>query len=885
MVIEKEATPPIQNNNNGKTSSIIMIRPLEGINKEIVYKQRLNRPFKVIQNLPISKQAEPIDYSKLTKSLSVKDSGILYNSLIVSRFNWLNHVFKTYWTRREQNLIGLKNSNKKDRMIKFCDLNLNCAGMHDFKVKFYFLKDDEREKQYQLEVETKRLERLKRKQEKAEELKRKKEEKEKEEKEKELRKEQLRIEYETKLQNEAKLKLQQQEELKKQQEQEQEKQQTQQEKQQTQQEKQQTQQEKTQIQQEEQQTQDKQQPQEKQQEEKPLANESNKSSEQSGKQEVSGQQETPKPNILDAPIIMPSAPAIPATTVPKPIEIKQATTNSAKKDNSITFKATNKPITKLNPATPTHAATASSSTSSSLPSTSTSTKDIMSNPESAIMIHNLNLLAKNDLHLKNLMKEVAGGQADTEKILEFQNYIQKAKNMGDATGYMNKLKRKQESKLSKKNENGNNVNNIKPNIIKLTPEEIKKRNDELTKRANEIKAEQERVKLEKIKAREEKERLRKERMEQKIKEREERERLKKQAKEEREREREIRLKEKLAEKERIRLEREEKAKEKLLQKQNNLIKNEQKKANSTNTDRNNSDSDLDSDDDDRMGKLNNDDSNDDLWNTKLSPLQERYSTGASLVFEFNENNASRFILPRNTIYELIDNEDEEDEVNAQDQIKVENSANATPLPKSPYVTIIASFILVHNQGEIDGWERRMNEIKQENEKKQNNVKEEENENSNSRKRRRKKGSSWGSTAANKRATRASKQAREMEILRNEEEDYHEEDNELNEVTEDNKPIPVYSCVSIILNKIPFRFTNFILNSGNSLEHCQNYMREIMNIGKRIELNQLWYQIDGLRDELLGETLRYNLNRLDYAECGGRKSKIEFQKKFGKGGRN
>jgi SWR1-complex protein 3 len=60
---------------------------------------------------------------------------------------------------------------------------------------------------------------------------------------------------------------------------------------------------------------------------------------------------------------------------------------------------------------------------------------------------------------------------------------------------------------------------------------------------------------------------------------------------------------------------------------------------------------------------------------------------------------------------------------------------------------------------------------------------------------------------------------------------------------------------------------------------------VMKIGKRMELDRLWYQLDGIKDELLAETLRYNLNRLDYSNCGAKKNKVMFLKKFGRGGRS
>ncbi|GME90258.1 unnamed protein product [Ambrosiozyma monospora] len=110
---ENQNQAPVVDITLSRTNNIILIPQLEVIDKELAYKQRMHRPFKVVQNLPLS-VATP-DYSLLDHPLSVKDSATLCNSLIVSRHNWLYNVFRTYWTRREQ-YINVLNDRKRDRM-------------------------------------------------------------------------------------------------------------------------------------------------------------------------------------------------------------------------------------------------------------------------------------------------------------------------------------------------------------------------------------------------------------------------------------------------------------------------------------------------------------------------------------------------------------------------------------------------------------------------------------------------------------------------------------------------------------------------------------------------------------------------------------------------
>jgi SWR1-complex protein 3 len=893
-----------------KSSSLVLIRPLESVSKELIYQQRMNRPFKVIQNLPLHKDHQSVpDFSTLAHPLSVKDSGVLYSSLIVSRFNWSYHIFNTYWTRKEQVLMG-SDSKKKDRMVRFCDAQIFC-GVHTFDVKLFFLKDDEREKAFREEQERRKEEKMLKRKQKQEEAQRKREEKERLDKEKELQREKLKQEKQEKL--ELQMKIKNENEIEKQQQQ----------------------QLKINI------TQVPTKPQSQPEssailpsgapaavkdvakQSLPEKTDADVKTDIQNQNDTEGKENGDTENHKDT-----------EHDTSKGIDNDDAgetgkDSNKGNKDttpdvsektsavvhnNSInsTEKNINVEVKTGSASTNSEQSTEKSVAASHAPKKlSSEAKDIMANPESAIMIQNLNYMAKQNPYLNSLMKVVASGTSTTEQILEFQKYINQAKSMGDVTGYMQKLKLKQKQKqkdpatsktsLVDKEIKKEKVVKPKPERPKITlsPEEIRKQNE--LNRIN-----QERAREEKQRLREEREKQKilekQERIERKKKERLEREALKHQQREEKEREREMKRQEKLAEKEKARLEREEKAREKQLQKEK---EKELKKNKVVESD----DEDLDENFDDRMAKLNNTETNEDIWNDKLTPLQERYSTGASLVFEFQENSSARFIIPRDSIFELIENENGEDdgkkptdeasdtvssEQNEPTSVKEENTED-TLRPASPYVTILASFLLVHNQKEIDGWDRRRAEearAKEEAERlKQEIIKKEEEESKNNtiaenaRKRRRKK-TSWGS---NKRSTRTSKNAKEIEQLRREEENYHEEDEDLrkeeNGSVEDVRPTPVYSCATITLSKIPFRFADFVLHSGNGPEVSRRNMEEVMKIGKRMELDQLWYQLDGIKDELLAETLRYNLNRLDYSNCGAKKNKVMFLKKFGRGGRS
>ena len=132
------------------------------------------RPFEVIDLLPAS--IDPPNYnSALTHPLSVKDSAVLYNSLIQSRRTWLKgEMFELYWVRpqRDQTHPNTNGTNNgiRDRMQKMCDCSM-IAGPHKFDIRLYILKDDEIENKWQEEQDRIKKEREDRKVEAIEEKK------------------------------------------------------------------------------------------------------------------------------------------------------------------------------------------------------------------------------------------------------------------------------------------------------------------------------------------------------------------------------------------------------------------------------------------------------------------------------------------------------------------------------------------------------------------------------------------------------------------------------------------------------------------------------------------------------------------------------------------
>lgn len=80
----------------------------------------------------------------------------------------------------------------------------------------------------------------------------------------------------------------------------------------------------------------------------------------------------------------------------------------------------------------------------------------------------------------------------------------------------------------------------------------------------------------------------------------------------------------------------------------------------------------------------------------MTAFQERYLEDATLLFEFVENPNVRFLLPKDAICEVLP---------AGTMINAENGNN------SDNRDILMSFIWIHNQKEVDEYEKKLEEYK------------------------------------------------------------------------------------------------------------------------------------------------------------------------------
>lgn len=138
------------------------------LDQKLLSKQII-RPFDVISDLPVSYNEPPTGHYEdvLKNALTVKDSGSFYMSLIKSRQNYIYTcpMFPLFWQKQSsyarkiqnsekqtqgQNKVGERPSiissdvNAREAMVKLCDASLS-LGPHEFDIRVFIAKDERSE--------------------------------------------------------------------------------------------------------------------------------------------------------------------------------------------------------------------------------------------------------------------------------------------------------------------------------------------------------------------------------------------------------------------------------------------------------------------------------------------------------------------------------------------------------------------------------------------------------------------------------------------------------------------------------------------------------------------------------------------------------------------
>lgn len=259
---------------------------------------------------------------------------------------------------------------------------------------------------------------------------------------------------------------------------------------------------------------------------------------------------------------------------------------------------------------------------------------------------------------------------------------------------------------------------------------------------------------------------------------------------------------------------------------------------------------------------------------KLTAFQEKYLTNATLLFEFVENANVRYMLPQEAICEVIPPESENNE-------------------EADCKDILVSFLWIHNQNELDEYDKKLKEYNEFEKKK----KEEEEE---LLKKKLKEEEDLKSKEQIEKTEQPENQQGEHQGIDNNEESETKTETvpkpeeqtattEPEEVQQTRRPPPRkgrkkrgvtgpnkktapkkierptepeirYTAISLTIHGIPSRYIPIIVNSFKKLEDVQERMSYILKNGVRTTSFYLWYQVDGKLDEAIAEEIRVQLNQ-------------------------
>lgn len=286
---------------------------------------------------------------------------------------------------------------------------------------------------------------------------------------------------------------------------------------------------------------------------------------------------------------------------------------------------------------------------------------------------------------------------------------------------------------------------------------------------------------------------------------------------------------------------------------------------------------------------------------KLTAFQEKYVRDATVLFEFAENSNVRYQLPKDAIAEVLPQSKENIEADEKD--------------------ILFSFLWIHNQKEVEEYEKNKKEYEDFVKKKEEDKRREEEEAKKKEEEEKKKAEEAEKTTvdavstetkgteedlkdeqdAEKGVSKKPTQENDGDVEMKDGEEQvkqepgEEDANEAPPATEDAEPAPTrklpprrgkkgkrvppprkprppkepelpvepeirFTAMSFTIHKVPSRFVPIIANSVNPLNKVQERMKHILEVGTRTSNYYLWYQVDGKQDEALAEKVRVQLHQ-------------------------
>lgn len=225
---------------------------------------------------------------------------------------------------------------------------------------------------------------------------------------------------------------------------------------------------------------------------------------------------------------------------------------------------------------------------------------------------------------------------------------------------------------------------------------------------------------------------------------------------------------------------------------------------------------------------------------KLTAFQEKYLHNATLVFEFLENPNVRYVIPRDSICEVLP---------PANPITLEDGSGVRD--------VLISNIWIHNIEDVENYEKKLAEYNEEvraKEEEERKKREEEEKAQRQEEEGEKKDDDSHTTEAIKeepeelpaRSSRSGRSKRAPPPRRKKPMEKPEE------------PPVRFTTYSFTLHGIPEKFVPIVVNSMRPMKLVQEKMEKILQIGTRVSSYHLWYQVDAKLDEGVAEDLRQSV---------------------------
>lgn len=225
---------------------------------------------------------------------------------------------------------------------------------------------------------------------------------------------------------------------------------------------------------------------------------------------------------------------------------------------------------------------------------------------------------------------------------------------------------------------------------------------------------------------------------------------------------------------------------------------------------------------------------------KLTAFQEKYLHNATLVFEFLENPNVRYVIPRDSICEILP---------PANPITLEDGSGVRD--------VLISNIWIHNIEDVENYEKKLAEYNEEvraKEEEERKKREEEEKAQKQEEEGEKKDDESQTTETIKeepeelpaRSSRSGRSKRAPPPRRKKPLEKPEE------------PPVRFTTYSFTLHGIPEKFVPIVVNSMRPMKLVQEKMEKILKIGTRVSSFHLWYQVDAKLDEGVAEDLRQSV---------------------------